>query len=190
MKATQLLKRQHDEVKQLFKKLEKASAAKDKRGIFEEIAANLVGHDAIEREIFYPACEATLGMTDQLAEALVEHGVVEFCLYQADEAKPGDEFDAKATVLKEMLEHHIEEEEGEFFPKVEKAMGASRLEALGAQMEARFAKAMSQSFRRPLHANLRQVLAGAMKTKPAAKKPVARKTARKTPAHARARRAA
>jgi hemerythrin-like domain-containing protein len=189
MKATQLLKHQHDEVKQLFKKLEKA-AAKDKKALFQEIAANLVGHDAIEREIFYPACEATMGMTDELAEALVEHGVVEFSLYQADEARPGDEFDAKAKVLKEILEHHIEEEEDEFFPKVEKAMSSSRLEDLGNQMEARFAKAMSQSFRRPLHANLRQVLAGAVKTKPAAKKTAAKKIAKKRPVRSHAKRAA
>ncbi len=108
-----------------------------------------------------------MGMTDELAEAFVEHGVVEFCLYQADEARPGDEFDAKCKVLKEMLEHHIEEEEGEFFPKVEKALGEPRLKALGGEMETRFEKVKAANFRRPLHANLRQVLAGAMKTKPA-----------------------
>ncbi|HEY8946363.1 MAG TPA: hemerythrin domain-containing protein, partial [Polyangiaceae bacterium] len=110
MKATDLLKKQHREVRDLFKRIEKVSRNDVKRDLFEELAANLVGHDAIEREIFYPACEEELGMTDLLGEALAEHGVVEFCLYLADQA-PEEDFEYKCTVLKEVLEHHIEEEE-------------------------------------------------------------------------------
>ena len=67
--AIELLKTQHEEVKTLFKRIEKASTRSAKTKLFDELAANLVAHDAIEREIFYPACEKGMGMTDLLGEA-------------------------------------------------------------------------------------------------------------------------
>lgn len=167
MKATELLQNQHKEVRTLFKRIEDTEGFPQKRQLFEELAANLVAHDAIEREIFYPACEKALGMTDMLGEALVEHGVVEFCLFCADEAAE-DDFDYKCEVLREMLDHHVEEEEDELFPKVEKALGAEQLERLGDAMQRRFEKAKQADFRAPLHDNLRQVLSGAIKPKPGA----------------------
>ena len=180
MNAIDLLEGQHEEVAELFDKIEGTDEKREKRQLFEKLAGKLVGHDAIEREIFYPACEDALGSEDdQLGEALVEHGVVEFCLYQADQALGGDDFDAKVTVLKEVIEHHVEEEEKELFPKVKKAMGDGRLEELGAAMEERFEQALEEDFREPLHANLRQVLAGATKTRPAARAPAPRPAAAK-----------
>ena len=70
-----------------------------------------------------------------------------------------------------MLEHHIEEEEDEFFPSAEKALGDKRLEELGAQMEQAFEDAREEDFRAPLHRNLKQVLAGAIKPTPERKAP-------------------
>lgn len=173
MKATELLESQHQDVRDLFEQLEKSSDDEERSELFEELAANLVAHDAIEREIFYPACEAKMGMNDQLGEALVEHGVVEFALYNADQAFGKPDFMHKITVLKEVLEHHIEEEEKEFFPAVEKALGKERIEELGEQMETRFDAALEEDFRAPLAKNLEQVLAGALKPNPrkAAKRP-------------------
>lgn len=159
--ATELLTEQHEEVKALFKKIEKSKSHAEKTKLFEELAANLVAHDAIEREIFYPACKRAMGMTDLLGEALVEHGVVEFSVYQADQAGK-DDFDFKCKVLSEMVEHHVKEEEDEFFPKVEKALGKERLLELGARMKERFEQAKSEDFRAPLAGNLKQVLAGAI----------------------------
>src|SRR5690349_1357429 len=124
MKATDLLKKQHDKVDTLFARFEKAKKADDKQAIFQEIAASLVAHDAIEREIFYPACEEAMGMTDTLGESLVEHGVVEFMLYRADQNLKNETLEHYVTVLKEVVEHHVEEEEEEFFPKVEDAIEA------------------------------------------------------------------
>lgn len=169
MKATDLLKQQHDEVKALFERIEAAPRSATKRQLFEELAANLVAHDGIERQLFYPACEEGLGMTDLLGEALVEHGLVEFSLYQADQAQGQDDFEYKVTVLKEALEHHIEEEEGELFPKVNRALGKATLEELGTQLEEKFAELKEQDFREPLHSNLKQVLRGAIKPKPRSK---------------------
>jgi hypothetical protein len=163
MKATDLLKSQHREVEKLFKQIEKASEDDEKRELFEELAKNLVAHDAIEREIFYPACEEQMGMTELLGEALVEHGVVEFSLYQADQAQGEEDFEYKCTVLEEVVEHHVKEEEKEFFPKVQKAFEKEELETLGSRMEAAFEAAKAKDFRGPLHRNLKQVLAGALK---------------------------
>lgn len=176
MKATDLLKQQHGEVKDLFEKIEAATRATKKRQLFEELAANLVAHDGIERQLFYPACEEKLGMTDLLGEALVEHGLVEFSLYQADEAQGQDDFDYKLTALKEVLEHHIEEEETELFVKVNKAFDKPLLETLGGEMEAKFQQLKQEDFRAPLHTNLKQVLRGILKPSPKGKAPSARAT--------------
>jgi hemerythrin-like domain-containing protein len=160
--ATALLSKQHDEVKAMFEKLERAPTYAKGRALFEEVAANLVAHDAIEREIFYPACEKAMGMTDLLGEALAEHGVIEFCLYEADRAKKND-FAFKSTVLSEMVKHHVKEEENEFFPRAEKALGKARLQKLAAEMTARFEEAKAGDFRAAVYDNLKKVLAGELK---------------------------
>lgn len=170
MKATELLERQHRDVEKLFKKIEKADDPKEQRAYFDELASNLVAHDAIERELFYPAAEAAMGMNDILGESLVEHGLVEFTLYLADESRMKKGFHHRITVLKEVVEHHVKEEESELLPKVKKALSAEENEELGARMEERFAVAVTKPFRAPLHENLEQVLQGAMKTKPKADK--------------------
>src|SRR6478752_1916146 len=143
MKATTLLIQQHHEVARLFKAIEAAKSADDKRKLFKELAGNLAGHDGIERQVLYPACKETMGLSDELGEALVEHGVIEFALYQANEAVGKPDFDFKCKVLKELVEHHVKEEEGEFFPKVEKAFSPDTLEALGDEMQEAFEDAMS-----------------------------------------------
>jgi hypothetical protein len=161
--AIDLLKSQHEEVKALFKKIEKATIRAQKTKLFDELAEKLVGHDAIEREIFYPACEKGMGMTDLLGEALVEHGVVEFSLYQADQARQSKDFAFKCQVLSEIVLHHVKEEEEDFFPKVEKALGRDKLVQLGARMKERFEETQAADFRAPLHSNLKQVLRGTLK---------------------------
>lgn len=182
MKAIELLKSQHRQVEELFKQLEVAKDDVEKSRLFEELATNLVAHDAIEREIFYPACEEKMGLNDLLGEALVEHGVVEFSLFCADNAQGEEDFDYKCTVLKDVIGHHVKEEEETLFPKVEKVLGAEALTALGAEMQARFKEVKEEDFRGPLHDNLRQVLSGATRTTPtsAPRKVAARKTVKKS----------
>lgn len=163
MDAIALLEQQHREVEALFKAIEKADAQSEKARLFQELAGKLVGHDGIERQIFYPACEEALGLTDDLGEALVEHGVVEFSLYQADQATGKPDFDFKVKVLQEVLAHHIEEEESEFFPKAKKALGEEKLDSLGEEMLEAFEDALDEDYHVPLYENLRQVLIGALK---------------------------
>lgn len=163
MNAIDLLKQQHREVEELFAKIEKSEAEAEKARLFRELASKLVGHDGIERELFYPACEEALGLTDELGEALVEHGVVEFSLYQADQSLGKEDFEYKVTVLKELLEHHIKEEEEEFFPKVQKALGDEKLDSLGEELLDAFEDTQSEDYHQPLFENLRQVLIGTLK---------------------------
>jgi hypothetical protein len=66
-------------------------------------------------------------------------------------------------VLSEIVEHHVKEEEEDFFPKVEKALGKEKLVELGARMAERFEQAKSKDYHSALHSNLSQVLAGALK---------------------------
>jgi hypothetical protein len=164
MKATDLLKQQHEEVSQVFEKFEKSENLDEQGDLFEQVAGMLAAHDAIEREIFYPACKEAKIDEEILGESLVEHGVVEFSVYRADLAVGTEDLPHFVKVLKEMVEHHVEEEEEEFFPKVEKAFSKEQLEELGARMEKRFEEALQSDFREAIRANLEQVLQGAMET--------------------------
>lgn len=138
----------------------------------------LVVHDALEREFFYPACERRMGKTDLLGESLVEHGVIEFGLLRADLARDEDAFEHFMTVLEENFDHHVDEEEDQLLPNASKMLGQDELDDLGARMEDRMAELLEEDWRAHLHANVRQVLAGALETKPkkaaAAKKKVAK----------------
>ena len=169
MDAIELLTQQHREVAELFEAIEKAETPAEKTTLFQELASKLVGHDGIEREIFYPACEGAMGMTDLLGEALVEHGVVEFGLYEADQATGKPDFDFKVKVLKELVEHHVAEEESEFFPKVREALGDDKLQSLGEDLEDAFEDTQAADYHGPLFENLRQVLIGVLQ--PVAKEP-------------------
>jgi hemerythrin-like domain-containing protein len=174
MKATELLEEQHHDINRLFKAIGIAKDKQPQRALFLELAAILVAHDAIERQVFYPACEEVMGLSPDLGEALVEHGVIEFCLYQAHEALGKADFDFKCKVLKEMVEHHVEEEEDEFFPQATKALGNDALEALGDEMQEAFEDALGEDFRQPLYENLRQVFAGTIEPVPLKSEPKAK----------------
>jgi hemerythrin superfamily protein len=149
MKATDLLKKQHKEVKTLFKKLEKTENARERRRLMNEISVDLEGHAAIEEEMFYPAVRGleTQKAEEMVLEALEEHHVVKLVLAELPKTDPEDErFEAKMTVLSELVEHHADEEEKEMF-KLAQKLGKDELDALGEQMEERF-EAMKGQARR------------------------------------------
>jgi hemerythrin superfamily protein len=138
MKATDLLKKQHRQVEKLFKQCENAKQPRQRRELMEQIVNMLKMHTKIEEEIFYPAVRE-LGTTkaeEMIDEAFEEHHVVDLVLAELPEVDPEDErFEAKITVLSELIEHHVEEEEGEMFPMAEKKLGAERVKELGQRME-------------------------------------------------------
>jgi len=136
MDAFNLLKADHRKVAQLFEELESANG-KAKLQVFEQIKTELELHTHIEEKIFYPALEKPRDTHDLTLEAYEEHDVVKKLLQQLSKARTAnDEWEAQAKVLRENVEHHVEEEENELFPKAESALGEERIEALGEEMAA------------------------------------------------------
>jgi hypothetical protein len=150
MNATTLLKRQHKEVRTLFKQMEKTESARERRQLLDQIATALEAHTLIEEEIFYPAMREVESKKaeEMVNEAYEEHHVVKLVLRELPEVNPEDErFEAKMTVLSELIEHHVEEEEDEMF-KLAKKLGDDELEELGIRMEERFEQAVAQGRRK------------------------------------------
>ena len=148
MKATELLKKQHRAVKGLFRQVKKSSDARGRRAGMEEIAEKLEAHMRIEEDIFYPAVQeiGTKKADEIVPEAFEEHHVVKLVLGELPNVDPKDErFAAKMTVLEELIEHHVEEEEDEMFKLAEK-LGDERLGELGDEMQSALGEE-SSSFR-------------------------------------------
>jgi hemerythrin superfamily protein len=144
MNAIDLLTGQHEEVNKLFRRYERLSDSADgeRREVFLMIADRLSAHASIEEEYFYPAVKAAR-TEDQLREAVEEHLAAKRIIADLLDLEPDDEnFDAKMKVLQETIEHHVEEEEGELFPKVKKLLSEDELLALGVQMMAEFEELM------------------------------------------------
>ena len=113
---------------------------KRRQSLFNQIKAALEVHATIEEEIFYPAVKKARSehVKDEVREAYEEHKQIKSLLAQISSITPADEtYDMKIKVLKEDVEHHVKEEEGEMFPDAKKFLGESRLVELGAQLEAR-----------------------------------------------------
>jgi len=143
MKATTLLQRQHRKVKTLFKKLEKGGAGA--RTLLDELSNDLAAHMAIEQEILYPAVEKV--DPKLVLEALEEHALAEIALKRLRATDPkSPSWKARVIAASELIEHHVEEEEEELFPKVEKKLGEEKLEELGAQMKTRFEEVVQAGF--------------------------------------------
>ncbi|MGH7323797.1 MAG: hemerythrin domain-containing protein [Candidatus Rokuibacteriota bacterium] len=139
MNAIDLLKKQHKNVKALFKKVENTEDARTRRQLLGQIAMELQVHTKIEEEIFYPAVKEldTKQAKEMVAEAFEEHHVVDLVLADLPNVNPADErFEAKMTVLSELVEHHAEEEEKEMF-KTANRLGKDELNELGERMQAR-----------------------------------------------------
>lgn len=143
MDAFELLKKDHKKVSQLFKEIETASG-QTKKEIFARLKTELDVHANVEERIFYPALENKEEARDITLEAYEEHKVVKDLLSELESSNaPEDEWDAKLTVLKENVEHHVEEEEGELFSKARQALSKQEIEELGVEMEAEKASQLS-----------------------------------------------
>jgi len=150
VEATKLLKQQHDEVKELFKQYEAAEEDSEKQELFDQIADDFAAHGAIEEKIFYPAVYVGK-LKEKLQEAVEEHLAAKRIAADLLDMEPSDEqFDAKMKVLHELIEHHVEEEEGELFPLVRQSFAREELEAMGEQMERMFEQLMQDEPREQL----------------------------------------
>ena len=135
--AIVLLKQDHKEIRRAFRDFEKAGDDKARKGeIVNRILELLTVHTYIENEAMYPATrELVPDLEDDVLESYEEHHVADVLCLELASMSPGDErFDAKTTVLIENVEHHIEEEEDEWFPKVREALGRKKLQEIGERM--------------------------------------------------------
>jgi hemerythrin superfamily protein len=137
--AIAMLKADHKEVHAMFEEYEglgdRANVSKNK--LVAQICKALKIHTQIEEEIFYPAVrEASKDTEDMVDEAVVEHASAKDLIAQLEEMDPEDDlYDAKVKVLGELIDHHVEEEEEEMFPKARKLK--LDMDALGEEMAMR-----------------------------------------------------
>jgi hemerythrin superfamily protein len=140
MDAIALLEADHQKVKGLLSELESTTerGVKTRSELFATIKGELTLHEIVEEEIFYPELKAHPKAQDIVLEGYEEHHVVDLLMGELEALDVSDEtWGAKALVMKENIEHHIEEEEGEMFSKARQIFDNSELDDLGQRMEAR-----------------------------------------------------
>lgn len=132
MDALTLLKQDHQEVNRLFRK--SAEVGRDERKqIVDEILKNLAAHAQLEEKYLYPELKKLDPETG--LEAFEEHHVMKLVMSELKTLDADDErYPAKVKVLKELVEHHVEEEEGQAFPRLRRGLGEGTLNAIGARM--------------------------------------------------------
>lgn len=141
--ALEMLKEDHRKVKELLSELVQTTsrAEKKRQQLLNKIDQELHIHSHLEEEIFYPAFKeaGNSGFSKIYFEALEEHRAVdELLMPDLRKTSPTSEkFSGRAKVLKEMVEHHVEEEEKDMFKKAQKAMSKEELVELGERMAER-----------------------------------------------------
>lgn len=141
--AITLLRKDHTVARKLLRELEKTESGQVERrkALLAKLATEVEIHAAIEEEIFYPAFHRKAEENDDeklFYEAAEEHGLVHQVLPALKKTPPGSEqFSARAKVLKDLVEHHAEEEETELFPRVRELMDRASLRELGGRLKKR-----------------------------------------------------
>jgi hemerythrin superfamily protein len=137
--AVDLIVRQHEEFRDRFAQFDQLSnrASKRKDELVASLVTDLVKHAEMEEQVFYPAVREEIdGLDAEIDEDLEEHHAAELLLDELDGATSADlpRFDAKVTVLKEVVLHHMEEEETDLLPKVREELDERRRRELGSAM--------------------------------------------------------
>jgi hypothetical protein len=147
MDALTLLKNDHDKVRKLLTELESTTerGVKTREELFGKVKEELTVHEIIEEEIFYPTLKQHPKAKEIVLEAYEEHDVVDRLMGELSELPFDDEtWGPKFKVMKENIEHHVEEEEGEMFRDARAVFDRAELEQLGETMAQRKAEAMEQ----------------------------------------------
>jgi hemerythrin-like domain-containing protein len=140
MDALTLLRKDHDKVKSLLRELEPTTerAVKTRAELFSRLKSELTVHEIIEEEIFYPTLKQHPKAKEIVLEGYEEHNVVDTLMGELSSLPADDErWGAKAKVMQENIEHHIEEEEGDMFKKARQVFDEAELEELGERMARR-----------------------------------------------------
>ncbi|MEU1548111.1 hemerythrin domain-containing protein [Nocardia sp. NPDC005745] len=137
--AIVLLRDDHKAIRKLFREFEKAGedATQTKGKVVKKIIEALTVHTYLENECMYPEVRKLVPeLEDDILESYEEHHVADVLVTELSMMKPDDErFTAKTTVLIENVDHHIDEEENEWFPKVRESLGRKQLQEIGARMQ-------------------------------------------------------
>jgi hypothetical protein len=147
MNAITLLTNDHKKMRTLLDQLESTTerGVKTRTQLFAEIKGELMVHEAIEEEIFYPELKTHPKARDIVLEGYEEHHVVDLLMGELEALAVDDEsWGAKAQVMKENVEHHMEEEEGDMFKKADQVFDDAELEDLGGRMMARKEQAAAE----------------------------------------------
>jgi iron-sulfur cluster repair protein YtfE (RIC family) len=138
MNAFTLLKTDHEKVAGILEKIDETTerATKGREELFTQLKSELDVHTRIEEDILYPTLEEYEETRAISLEAYEEHAVVKQLLEElSSEPKDDEQWTAKFTVLKENVEHHVEEEEGEMFKKARKVLSEDEIEKLGDRLQ-------------------------------------------------------
>lgn len=138
MEIIKLLEAQHREVESMFKEFEKLGerAFSTKQELARKICLALEVHTTIEEALFYPELETAAATADLVREAYIEHTSAKDLIAQIKASKAeAEDFDARVKVLKDMIEHHVGEEEDELMPAARDVLGKERLDAMGEEAE-------------------------------------------------------
>lgn len=142
------LEHDHQEAKELFAQIQAASprAGKAKAKLFEELKAALLAHSKAEEKVFYPVLKRNDETKSMALEAVEEHHLVELLLRELSRIEPTDErWTAKFTVLKENVEHHVEEEESEIFDKAQEILSDEEADEVGEKFAAQRDKLLEKA---------------------------------------------
>ena len=138
MNAFTLLKEDHEKVSGIFAKLEETTerAEKTRTELFAQLKQELEIHAHIEETIFYPELKREAETREITLEGFEEHHVVKMLLKELDDMSvDSEQWTAKLKVLKENVEHHVEEEEGEMFQKARQVIDEDEINRLGERMQ-------------------------------------------------------
>lgn len=138
MDVFELLKADHEKVAGIMEKIDGTTerGLKTREELFSQLKSELDLHAQLEEQIFYPALEEAEETREITLEAYEEHNLVKQLLAELGaEPKDDEQWTAKFTVLKENVEHHVEEEEGEMFKKARKVLGKERAEEIGNRIQ-------------------------------------------------------
>ena len=137
MSVFDLLKKDHKKVSSIFKEIESTDNRKEKQELFKKLDHELTIHADFEEKNLYPLLKEADITHDLSFESVEEHKIIKTLLHELSNFKlDQDEWDAKITVLQENVEHHVDEEEHDLFPKAKKALDKETINQLTEKKEA------------------------------------------------------
>ncbi len=151
MDALELLRSDHDKVNQIFKTFEQGGNSQEFQRLFNQLYQELTVHTTIEEQVFYPAVRQSQETNGLVQEAYEEHADAKHLLTEiASLDNTSEEWGRKMTQLMRAIQHHVEEEEGQLFPKVRQLFSPEQLQQLGQQLEQAKTTAFSTQPSNPL----------------------------------------